>query len=107
MAFLDVIPFSLALITFGWVTLPSLILQVLISWGEIAAGKPKAWILALGSVFLLVFNGHDILVAMNVLQSITKLAPWGFFIFVILLSLYGENLFRDSEVKFMPLQRKL
>ncbi|BDA79477.1 hypothetical protein LPTSP3_g24070 [Leptospira kobayashii] len=107
LAFFDVIPFALALITFAWVTLPSLVLQVLISWGEIAAGKPKAWILALGSVFLLIFNGHDILVAMNVLQSITKLAPWGFFLFVVLLSLYGENLFRDSEVKFVSLQKEI
>jgi len=107
LAFLEVIPFSVALITFAWVTLPSLILQVLISWGEIAAGKPKAWILALGSVFLLIFNGHDILVAMNILQSITKLAPWGFFLFVLFLSLYGENIFRDSEVKFISLQKEI
>ncbi len=107
LAFSGAVTFTLALITFAWVSLPSLILQVLIAWSEIVSGKPRAWILAIGALILLVFNGHDILVAMDLVHAIGRLAPWGFFLFVLSLSLYGEHIFRDSEVRYVALQKEI
>ncbi|MDF3821896.1 SpoIIE family protein phosphatase [Leptospira sp. 96542] len=107
LAFTETISITIAIITFVWVCIPSLILQVIVAWGEVDAGKPKAWLLVLGASTLFVLNGHDVLAAMGVLQSTDRLSQWGFFFFVLSLTLYGENIFRNSEVKFNSLQKEI
>lgn len=107
LAFLQVITFMYAFVTFTWVTLPALILQVMIAWSEFISGKPRAWILVCGCLFLLFFNVHDTLSALGYIHSISRISHWGFFLFVLALALYSEEIFRNSEVKYAALQREI
>jgi serine phosphatase RsbU (regulator of sigma subunit) len=44
---------------------------------------------------------------MGYINSLSRLSPWGFFLFVLALSLYGEEIFRNSEVKYAALQKEI
>ncbi len=107
LSFTQVVSFTFAFVTFTWVAFPSLVLQVIVAWNEFSSGKPRAWILVLGCLCLLFFNLHDVLSAMGLINSIVRISPWGFFLFVLSLSLYGEDIFRNSEVKYASLQKEI
>ncbi|TGL58065.1 stage II sporulation protein E [Leptospira ognonensis] len=107
LAFLQVITFMYAFVTFVWIALPALIIQVIIAWSEFISGKPRAWILVCGCLFLLFFNVHDTLSALGYIHSFSRISHWGFFLFVLALSLYSEEIFRNSEVKYAALQKEI
>lgn len=107
LTFTDNITVTSAIVMFVWICFPALILQVIVSIREFLLGKPKAWLLVVGATLLFIFNGHDILVSLSVIQSTIRIAPWGFFLFVLSLAIYGENLFRESEIKFSSLQKEI
>ncbi|GBF49745.1 stage II sporulation protein E [Leptospira ryugenii] len=107
LAHFEVITYPIAFMTFLWVVAPSLLMQIFVSLGEFFLKKPRAWILVLGSIALLLFNLHDVMATLGKINSINRLSPWGFFLFVVSLSLYGEEVFRNSEVKFAALQREI
>jgi len=107
LAFARVITFTFAFVTFTWVAIPALILQVVIAWTEFSSGKPRAWLLIVGCLCLLFFNLHDVISALGFINSYSRISPWGFFLFVLSLSLYGEEIFRNSEVKFAALQKEI
>ncbi|MDZ4727923.1 MAG: SpoIIE family protein phosphatase [Leptospira sp.] len=107
LSFFEAITYTIAFVTFFWVAIPALILQVFVACAEYFSGKPRAWLLILGSMCLLLFNLHDILATMGKIDSLVRLSPWGFFLFVLSLSLYGEEIFRNSEVKYAALQKEI
>ncbi len=96
-----------AIVMFFWICFPAMVLQVIVSIREYVLRKPKAWILIVGSSLLLLFNGHDILSSLSVFETTIRVSPWGFFLFVLSLTIYGENLFRESEIKFNSLQKEI
>ncbi|MCT8334988.1 serine/threonine-protein phosphatase [Leptospira sp. 85282-16] len=107
LAFTETISMSLAIITFVWLCLPTLVVQIIVAWGQVAAKKPKAILLVMGASALFIFNTHDILSSLGILESVPRSSHWGFFIFVVCLTLYGENLFRNSEIKYGTLQKEI
>ncbi|MCW7493728.1 serine/threonine-protein phosphatase [Leptospira sp. 2 VSF19] len=107
LAFIETISMSLAILTFVWLCLPTLVIQIIVAWGQVVARKPKAILLVIGTSALFVLNAHDILSSLGFLHSVPRESHWGFFIFVVCLTLYGENLFRNSEVKYGTLQKEI
>ncbi|TGK95143.1 stage II sporulation protein E [Leptospira brenneri] len=107
LAFTGTISMSVGIVTFIWLCLPTLVIQIIVAWGQVVAKKPKAVLLVIGSSALFILNAHDILSSLGILDSVPRSSHWGFFVFVICLSLYGENLFRNSEIKFGTLQKEI
>lgn len=107
LAFTETISMSMALVTFIWLCLPTLVIQIIVAWSQMAAKKPKAILLVIGASALFILNAHDILSSLGILDSVPRSSHWGFFIFVICLTLYGENLFRNSEIKYGTLQKEI
>ncbi|EMY70409.1 PP2C family protein-serine/threonine phosphatase [Leptospira vanthielii] len=107
LAFTETISMSVAILTFIWLCLPTLVIQIIVAWSQMVAKKPKAILLVIGASALFILNAHDILSSLGILDSVPRSSHWGFFIFVICLTLYGENLFRISEVKYGTLQKEI
>lgn len=107
LVFTDTISISIGILTFVWLCLPTLVIQIIVAWGQVAARKPKAILLVIGASALFILNAHDILSSLGILDSVPRSSHWGFFIFVVCLTLYGENLFRNSEIKYGTLQREI
>ncbi|TGL87306.1 stage II sporulation protein E [Leptospira congkakensis] len=107
LAFTETISMSVGLVTFIWLCLPTLVIQIIVAWAQVVAKKPKAILLVVGASALFILNAHDILSSLGILDSVPRSSHWGFFIFVICLTLYGENLFRNSEIKFGTLQKEI
>ncbi|TGL21384.1 stage II sporulation protein E [Leptospira bourretii] len=107
LAFTDTISMSVGILTFVWLCLPTLVIQIIVAWGQVVLRKPKASLLVIGASALFVLNAHDILSSLGILDSVPRASHWGFFIFVVCLTLYGENLFRNSEIKYGTLQREI
>ncbi|EOQ97756.1 SpoIIE-like protein phosphatase domain protein [Leptospira wolbachii serovar Codice str. CDC] len=107
LAFSETISMSVAILTFIWLCLPTLVIQIIVAWGQMVAKKPKAILLVIGASALFILNAHDILSSLGILDSVPRSSHWGFFIFVVCLTLYGENLFRISEVKYGTLQKEI
>ncbi|MGE8780353.1 PP2C family protein-serine/threonine phosphatase [Leptospira terpstrae] len=107
LAFTETISMSVAILTFIWLCLPTLIIQIIVAWAQMVAKKPKAVLLVIGASALFILNAHDILSSLGFLDSVPRSSHWGFFIFVVCLTLYGENLFRNSEIKYGTLQKEI
>lgn len=105
--FSNIISFAMTIRIFTWIALPVLLIQVGIIWNEILQKRIKSWVLAFGSIFILLTAGHDILMSLNIITSAEKYSQWGIFFFVLSLSIYGEKRFRDSEIKFASLQKDI